>query len=257
MLDGVKFACVLAARAGSKRLKNKNLAMCAGKPLWRYTKEAVEAAGMFDGAVITTDESSIQKLAVELGSAGWLLIGRPPTLATDDAHISDVMRWLVNKDDFPKTDYICLVSPTNPLRTGKHIRAAAELMLKEKADAVVSVAPCHPAIQSLMLDREKVAHTDLSIPCDTPTHHFDTTYRLTGSIVIAKTELWSRKASIYNDPNIKTVGYVMPKWDIDIDTKDDLFMAEAILQWQRKRRTSLKSSIKSVIRARSSKKSHE
>lgn len=252
MLNGHKFACVLAARAGSKRLKDKNLAMCAVKPLWQWTKEAVEAAGIFDIQICTTD---IYDMAKHFHGE-WSSVGRPWGLAGDDVHISDVVQWaLVTLGICPKArpDYTCLVSPTNPLRTGKHIRDAAKLMLKEKADAVVSVAPCHPKGQNVQFSAQGHVIANCSDNIRLLTQHTRATYRLTGAIVIAKTELWAAKASIYNDPNIKTVGYVMPKWDIDIDTKDDLFMAEAMLQCLRKRRTSLKSSIKSAIQARSSK----
>lgn len=249
MLQGHNFACVLAARAASKRLKNKNTQLCAGKPLWKWTKEAAEKAGIFDEGVITTDAI---RPSDEWGS--WIWTGRPSELAGDDIHISDVMEWIVKKPGFPKAEYICLVSPTNPLRTGDHIRDAAKLILKEKADAVVAVAPCHPKGQNVQLSTNSCSLANCSDYVDLLTQHVRATYRLTGSIVIAKTELWSRKASIYNDPNIKTVGYVMPKWDIDINTKEDLFMAEAVLECLRKRRASLKSSMKSVIRERRNKK---
>lgn len=252
MLNGHRFACVLAARAGSGRLKNKNLRKCAGKPLWQYTKEAVENAGIFDGAVITTDAI---KPSDEWG--GWIWTGRPDDLAGDDAHISDVMQWLVKKDGFPEADYTCLVSPTNPLRTGKHIREAAKLMLAKKADAVVAVAPCHHVSRNLLVKANNALHLYYPMTCNLLTHGLSKDSHLTGAIVIAKTELWARKAQIYNDPNIKTVGYVMPKWDIDVDTKDDLFMAEAMIKCLRNRRMSLKSSIKSAIQARRSKNSPE
>lgn len=253
MLHGHKFACVLAARAGSKRLKTKNLRKCAGKPLWQWTKEAVDSAALFDNKIITTDLNELYQYFVLVG---WLWATRPKPLAGDDVHISDVMQWMAQKD-YIDHEYLCLVSPTSPLRTGAHIRDAAKLMLKEKADAVVAIAPCHPVRQNarLMVGATLICYNSQS--CDQLTHTEMQNCRLTGSIVIAKTELWLRKASLYNDPNIKTVGYVMPKWDIDINTKDDLFMAEAMLQCLRKRRTSLKSSIKSVIQARQSKKSHE
>ena len=253
MLSGHKFACVLAARAGSERLKNKNLRKCAGKPLWQWTKEAVEAAEFFDAKIIATDIDSLYHTFV---NSGWSWSTRPPELVGDDVHISDVMQWMAQRD-YIDHEYLCLVSPTNPLRTGAHIRDAAKLMLKEKADAVVSVAPCHPETQNLRLQEDETLSTLYGASCGASIHGRKQCYHLTGSIVIAKTELWSRKARIYNDPNIKTVGYVMPKWDIDIDTKYDLFMAEAMLQCLRKRRTSLKFSIKSVIRARRSRKSHE
>ncbi len=252
MLKGHSFACVLAARAGSKRLKNKNLAMCAGKPLWQWTKEAVEEARFFGYKIITTDLCSLYRTFV---NDDWIWATRPEPLAGSDVHISDVMQW-VAKRDYVDHEYLCLVSPTNPLRTGKHIRQAARLMLKEKADAVVAVAPCHPRAQNLHLSKHYLSSPISSI-IGARTQLLRQTHHLTGSIVIAKTELWQRKASIYNDPNIKTVGYVMPKWDIDIDTRDDLFMAEAMLWHQRKRRISLKSSLRCALRGRQSRKSSD
>ena len=249
MLNGVTFACVLAARAGSKRLKSKNLRRCAGKPLWEWTKEAVDAAQFFDNKIITTDLRELYQYFVLVG---WIWSTRPPELTGDDVHISDVMQWVAQRD-YIDHEYLCLVSPTNPLRTGTHIRDAAKLMLKEKADAVVAIAPCHPVRQNARTIVDATLRCYNSFRCDQPTDIEMQNCRLTGSIIIAKTELWLRKASIYNDPNIKTVGYVMPKWDIDVDGRDDLFMAEAMLWHQRRKRISSKSSLRSALRARSRK----
>ncbi len=251
MLQGHKFCAVLAARAGSRRLKCKNACMCAGKPLWLWTKEAVEAAGIFGTRILTTDMKNLDGFFIK---SGWVSVGRPEHLAGEDAHISDVMKW-VAKQDWTLADYICLVSPTNPLRTGAHIRDAAKLMLKEKADAVVAVAPCHPAVHDLLLDADWTIDmygviVDEPPRCIAQTHRQLQTYRLTGSIVIAKTELWARKASIYNDPDIKTVGYVMPKYDIDIDDKEDLLMAEAIIRHLQGRRASLKTALRTAVRGK-------
>ncbi len=253
MLNGHKFACVLAARAGSRRLKGKNLAVCAGKPLWQWTEGAVQAAGIFDSRIITTD---IDALYRPFRDTDWLWATRPEELAGADVHIADVMQWMAERD-YVDHEYLCLVSPTNPLRTGAHIRDAAKLLLKEKADAVVAVAPCHPSQQNMSLEKNArlcILQHAVRMP-DEPI--LEQTYRLTGSIVIAKTELWAERAHIYNELDSDTVGYVMPKYDIDIDTKEDLFAAEAIIEWQRKRRMSLKSSMKSVLRGRSSKRSQE
>ncbi len=251
MLNGYKFACVLAARAHSRRLKNKNLRKCAGKPLWLWTKEAVDSAHIFNDKYVTTDLETLYRTFIV---GNWIWSTRPEHLAGSNVHISDVMRWMAQRD-YIDHEYLCLVSPTNPLRTGDHIRDAAKLMLKEKADAVVAVAPCHPRQQNLLLAPSKEICPVHLGACGKQTRDFHQCYHLTGSIVIAKTELWARKASIYDDPNIKTIGYVMPKYDVDIDTKEDLFAAEAIIEWQRKRRTSLRSSIKSAIQERFHRKS--
>ena len=50
---------VIPARAGSTRLKNKNIYPLGGKPLIRWTVEAVVESGVFDKIVVSTDGDDI------------------------------------------------------------------------------------------------------------------------------------------------------------------------------------------------------
>ena len=47
--------CVVAARAGSKGLPDKNIKMFAGKPLLAHTVEQARESGIFDIIAVTSD----------------------------------------------------------------------------------------------------------------------------------------------------------------------------------------------------------
>ena len=50
---------IIPARAGSKRLKNKNLKTINGKPLIYYAINAAIKSKLFDDVIISTDSSKI------------------------------------------------------------------------------------------------------------------------------------------------------------------------------------------------------
>ncbi|MHA2275926.1 MAG: cytidylyltransferase domain-containing protein, partial [Candidatus Kariarchaeaceae archaeon] len=50
---------VIPARGGSTRLKDKNIYPLGGKPLIRWTTEAVVNSGVFDKVLISTDSDAI------------------------------------------------------------------------------------------------------------------------------------------------------------------------------------------------------
>ena len=58
-LKAMTSLAVIPARAGSTRLKNKNIYPLGGKPLIRWTVEAVLNSGVFDKVVISTDGDHI------------------------------------------------------------------------------------------------------------------------------------------------------------------------------------------------------
>ncbi|KKK73306.1 hypothetical protein LCGC14_2895160, partial [marine sediment metagenome] len=88
MYKGNTFLAVIAARKGSKRLPDKNMMLCNGKPLLWYTIQAIFNSGICDRVVISTDCDIMAKFA-DCHNIG--LIGRPDELATDTADVRDVV----------------------------------------------------------------------------------------------------------------------------------------------------------------------
>jgi CMP-N-acetylneuraminic acid synthetase len=128
---------VILARAGSKRLPNKNTKLLNGKPLIEYTIDAALESGVIDTLVVSTDCDDIEKIAyykynfiylnaMELcpykdrSGIEKIIIPRPAYLATDNAPSEECILHVM--DNVDKHDYVMLLQPTSPLRTPKDIQ---------------------------------------------------------------------------------------------------------------------------------------
>ena len=55
--------CIIPARSGSKRVKNKNIKLFAGKPIISYAIQLAKSCGLFKKIVVSTDSYKIAKIA--------------------------------------------------------------------------------------------------------------------------------------------------------------------------------------------------
>ena len=72
----MNFVIVIPARGGSKRVKKKNMALLAGKPLLLYTLNILDELGMQKYGYVSTDDEKIAALAKKHNVA---CIKRPPS----------------------------------------------------------------------------------------------------------------------------------------------------------------------------------
>ena len=82
--------CIICARAGSKRLKNKNLKKLFGKPLIYHTIAQAKSSKIFNKIVFSTDSIKLRKIAVNYGAEAWFI--RPKKLSNDKAAKMPVIR---------------------------------------------------------------------------------------------------------------------------------------------------------------------
>lgn len=111
---------LIPARAGSKRIPDKNVKLLAGKPLLLYTIEAAKASGIFDQIIVSTEDERAGQIALKAG-VRWLW--RPPELSAD--HVADVA-WIkqVLKDMGSRPWTFAILRPTSPFRTAQTIQRA-------------------------------------------------------------------------------------------------------------------------------------
>ena len=81
---------LIPARAGSKRVPNKNIRPLAGHPLIAYTIEQAKASGLFEHIVISTDSDDIANVAKQYGAE--VFFKRSPEMASDTAGKLDVIK---------------------------------------------------------------------------------------------------------------------------------------------------------------------
>ena len=60
--------CIIPARSGSKRIKNKNIFLFEGKPIIYYAITAAKKSNLFKRIIVSTDSKKIAKIAIKYGS---------------------------------------------------------------------------------------------------------------------------------------------------------------------------------------------
>ena len=128
----MRFAAIIPARGGSKRLPGKNVAMVGGVSLVGGAIIAARDAGV--PAYVSTDDDEIEYVARLHGAD---TIRRPAALATDTASTESVMGHALRH--MGEVGAVVLLQPTSPLRTATHVREACALLVSSGADSVCSV----------------------------------------------------------------------------------------------------------------------
>lgn len=108
----MKTVAIIPARAGSKRIPNKNLAELNGYPLLEWSIRAARSVGIINEIIVSTNGKEIKKLSESLGAT---VIDRPPGLCTDTATSeSAIMHVLDNMSEKP--DVIVFFECTSPFQ---------------------------------------------------------------------------------------------------------------------------------------------
>jgi len=132
----------VAARGGSKGVKNKNIRMLCGIPLIAHTIIQVKKWGRAEKIVCSTDSTEIASIAKQYGAD--VPFARPAKLATDESGKMEVLRHAlkaVEKKDGTIYPIIVDLDVTAPVRKLSDIDGALQLFLKNRPDTVFSVVP--------------------------------------------------------------------------------------------------------------------
>lgn len=140
---------IVPARGNSKGIPHKNLAMCAGKPLVCWTLDAIQESKLVNRAILSSDDREILACCPRF-MLGNMSVGatkvetqlRPVELAQDSTPTEAVIRYVLDGLE-PVPDIIVLLQPTSPIRTGKQIDEAVQLLIDNEYDSVLSVVPSH------------------------------------------------------------------------------------------------------------------
>ena len=90
-----KILAVIGLRSASKGLKNKNIKLLGGIPLFAHIVKSAKKSKLINRLIISTDSKHYQKLAKEWGAESPYL--RPKKLAKDTAQEIDFIKDLLKK----------------------------------------------------------------------------------------------------------------------------------------------------------------
>ena len=114
--------CIIPARSGSKRIRNKNIKLFHGKPIISYAIQLAKSCGLFKRIVVSTDSYNISKIAKKYGAEVPFL--RSKKLANDFAATSEVVVDCIKRISSQTTKYHFCLYPTTTLLFKKIGRAS-------------------------------------------------------------------------------------------------------------------------------------
>jgi CMP-N,N'-diacetyllegionaminic acid synthase len=163
---------LIPARAGSKRIPNKNIRPLQGHPVIAYTIAAALESGIFQSVLVSTDSEQIAEVARHYGAE--VPFPRPGEFATDTSPDIEWIEYTLQRlrDEGRGTDCFSILRPTSPFRKAETIRRAWQAFRQEQGvDSLRAVEKCkqHPGKMWVIRGRRMTPLLPLG-PANQPWH---------------------------------------------------------------------------------------
>lgn len=133
---------IITARAGSKRLINKNILELCGKPMIEYTLDAIYPFSNIE-KIVTTDSEKIKEISRKNKyNKSFHVHNRPEEYAQDKTTHEELLRHILSFPQWGCFTNFLLLQPTSPLRNSSDIEYAINAYHYYKTKCLISV--CYP-----------------------------------------------------------------------------------------------------------------
>jgi CMP-N-acetylneuraminic acid synthetase len=163
---------LIPARAGSKRVPDKNIRPLAGHPVMAYTIAAALESDIFSDVIVSTDSEKYAEIARYYGADVPFM--RSPELSGDLSPDIEWLEYTLKRLQEIGREYNCfsILRPTSPFRLPETIQRAWQSFLEEEGvDSLRAVEKCrqHPGKMWVVRRRRMVPLLPLS-PSEQPWH---------------------------------------------------------------------------------------
>lgn len=228
---GKKTLWLIAARSGSKGIKNKNIKLLAGTPLLAYRINAALKLSNPEDVWVSTDSNEYAKIAERYGASVPFL--RPPFLATDTAKSEGVVLHAIEwaESAGKKYDAVGLLEPTSPFIRSSSLAAAADrLFMEEDAENIVAVRTVRPSTFYVQEEAKYLVVIAKNIAAKGVLRRQDEKIEITpsGGFYISKWDAFKRNNTFYTS---KTLSYRVSAFEgLEIDEPIDWDFAEFLME---------------------------
>jgi pseudaminic acid cytidylyltransferase len=211
---------IIPARAGSKRIRNKNIKNFISDPIIGLTIKKLKLTKLFKKIVVTSDSQKILNIADKYGAD--ILIKRSKKLSDDRSPTEPVILDAINKLDRKLLfDNVCCVYPCNPFLDIKDLKKALNLLIKFGDYFIFPLCRySHPIQRAIFLNKKKEVkyYSRKYLKCRT--QDLNSYFYDAGQFYLARKEVWKNK-------NKKSKAIIIPSFRChDIDTTEDWLRAE-------------------------------
>jgi len=221
--------CIIPARGGSKRIKNKNIKLFNGKPIIYWSIKAAQESGCFSKIIVSTDSKKISKIVNRYGNFAETL--RPKFISKDNTPVQAVLEYEIKKIlKNEKIDYVCCLLATFALVDPKDLIKSINIIKKKNFKFVFSSTAFEFPIQRhFFLNKKNIMIKKKFTGLKLKTQSLKKAFHDAGQFYWANAKTFcSSKLNIYNS---KSFAYILPSFKyIDIDDIDDWKKSEAMVK---------------------------
>ena len=215
--------CIIPARSGSKRIKDKNIINFYNKPLISYSIKKAISSKLFNKVIVSTDSKKIKRISEKFGAKVPFI--RSKKLSNDKTGTMDVLIDAIKKTNSVNEKFCCLFYPTSPLIKAIDLNKAFNILKSKKnADGIFTIAEynSHP-MRSLIL-KNNFVNFKFSSYRKKNSNDLKKMYFDCGNFYFYRT-----KKILKKNINLKMLGFKIESIrSIDINTHDDIKLAKII-----------------------------
>jgi len=232
-VSGPEVLAVIPARGGSKGLHRKNLQPLGGQPLIAWSIAAALEAEAVDSVVVSTEDEEIAAVAEGLGAEVPFL--RPKELARDDTPDWPVFEHALRRlehDRRWRPELVVQLRPSSPLRPAGMVDQAVALMRADpRAHSLRTVTSAAQTPYKMWrlhgIRLEPLLGTLEQELFNAPRQELPPVFWQTGHLDVVRRDTILELHSMTGTRILPFT--VEPRWAVDIDTAEQLALAEWLL----------------------------
>ncbi len=235
MNTDLKIMALIPARAGSKRVKNKNIRDLGGIPLIGYKIRVALESKYINKIILSTDSEEIRAVAERFGIRVPFL--RPSEISGDNSTELEfhqhALKWLSENENYVP-DLIVNLYPTSPFVSSKTIDMAIKKIIENSDyDSLRSVVKCSEHPYKMWIEKDENYLEPFIKSEDDNTHTLS--YHLLPKVYIQNACIYITKPETINKYKTtigkKVLSFKMDKIEsFDINTELDFMIADMMVR---------------------------
>tara|TARA_B100000886_G_scaffold339941_1_gene307053 strand:- start:1957 stop:2658 length:702 start_codon:yes stop_codon:yes gene_type:complete len=226
---------LICARGGSKGIRNKNIALFNKKPLIYWTIKLGLKISSISNLIVSSDSDKIINISKKYGAE--VLFKRPKNLSLSSSPEWKVWQHAINyieQNKEKKYKGLIVLPPTSPLRNIQDINKSIKLFENKDSDVVIAVRKAERNPYFNMVERDNKGFLNISKKLKTNIFRRQDApivFDMTTTIFVININFLKKNKNIFQGK----IRYIEVPYErsIDIDTPQDLFIAEKLLKFKK------------------------
>lgn len=214
--------CIIPARSGSTRIKNKNFKLFLGIPILQRVAEKVLQSNLFDRVIVTTDSMDYISKVTKIGCEAPFV--REKKLSDDYTGTHEVIVDAIRRLDLSDCTIVSCIYPTAVFLNINDLEVSLNLAEKHsKGQYFVPVCSFDYPIQRALVEMNGIFSAREPSFQKQRSQDLEETFHDCGQFYTANVKHWKDQTNLLDNCQ----GIILPKWRVqDIDTLDDWLDAE-------------------------------